>query len=312
VSPGGRQILSTGSEASVRLTDARTGDRLACFRLPQGTLGSAVALSPDLRLAAVGIGSCLELWDLDAGCLTWRVRDPRVVYTIALRFSADGSCLHSLSSGLGEADREVAKGEARPGGADGLVAVFRYSETGRTLRAFLHGHTRPVATGEILARWIVEQEMSAAISGDGRALLLGMHGGAAVMDPLTLRTRAHFALHRAPVLAVGLSADGSLAISGDLGGCLHIWKTATGQEVKAVNWTSPVRDVALSDDGRWFAAGLEDGTLLTGSNESGSAPAAHRALARMWPLTEVGVSADGRIVVVGDEKGFIQVWERTL
>ena len=93
-----------------------------------------------------------------------------------------------------------------------------------------------------------------AFSPDGRELLSG--GGEGGQDlsasvwtgPDFHLTRTYLS-HAAPIFACALAPDGAQAATGDLFGTVHVWKTDTGDEVRALQGTGkPTFAVAWSPD----------------------------------------------------------------
>ncbi len=106
------------------------------------------------------------------------------------------------------------------------------------------------------------------------------------------------------VHALKLSADGQSLFSGDREGRVIEWSLRTKQAVGSRAVGGWVYDVALSPDGRTFAAG---GTAWAGVFPAGGTP---------WILpangaepTTVQFAAGGRLVVLGDSDGKAQAWD---
>src|SRR5262249_29729574 len=87
-SPDGRQAVSGGDDATVRLWDVETGKQLRRF---QGHTGNVcgVAFSPDGKRVLSGGGKPMRLWDASTGKELWRFEGHTDgIYDVA--FSPDG------------------------------------------------------------------------------------------------------------------------------------------------------------------------------------------------------------------------------
>src|SRR5205807_1223101 len=66
--PGGKTVLTSGSDRVLRFWDAATGRQVRAVRL-QGTAGPGrcVTLSPDGKTLAAQVGARLVVWEVDSG-----------------------------------------------------------------------------------------------------------------------------------------------------------------------------------------------------------------------------------------------------
>ena len=90
-----------------------------------------------------------------------------------------------------------------------------------------------------------------AFAGDDRYLVIGTREGlevisAETLDPVTV-------LYHANATAVGLSADGRRAATGDRRGRIKIWNVAEGTQQREIETVAEITALALSDDGDWVA-----------------------------------------------------------
>jgi len=114
--------------------------------------------------------------------------------------------------------------------------------------------------------------------------------------------------HRDPVVAVGVSANGARAISGDLAGQVRVWDLPQRVPVSSHDvHEATVSAVALTPDARWGVSASWDRTL------------------RIWPLAEVGaprvlsghgdyvnaavISPDGRTLLSGSSDQTLRLWD---
>jgi predicted Zn finger-like uncharacterized protein len=114
--------------------------------------------------------------------------------------------------------------------------------------------------------------------------------------------------HRDPVVAVGVSAEGTRAMSGDLAGQVRVWNLALRTPLAVHDaHEATVSAVALTPDARWGVSASWDRTL------------------RVWPLAEAGeprvlqghgdyvnaavISPDGRTLLSGSSDQTLRLWD---
>ena len=103
----------------------------------------------------------------------------------------------------------------------------------------------------------------ATMTPDARLVLAGGRGGQLVLRDMAAGNHREFAGHRTDVHAVGLSADGTRALSGDREGNVYFWDTATGRRLAELkgHW-GLVGACWLSADGRRAVTANRVGTVL--------------------------------------------------
>jgi WD40 repeat protein/serine/threonine protein kinase len=114
--------------------------------------------------------------------------------------------------------------------------------------------------------------------------------------------------HRDPVVAVGVSADGTRALSGDLTGEVRVWDLATRAALAShAEHEATVSAVAVTPDARWGVSASWDRTL------------------RLWPLADggrarvlqghtdyvngVSVAPDGRSLLSASSDQTLRLWD---
>jgi WD40 repeat protein len=294
-SPNGRRLVSGGSDRTVRLFDAASG------RLERPLKGHerpvwGVAFSPDgTRVASAG-GDWMHVekpgeirvWDATTGRPIWAVRGHAgLAWSVA--FSPDGTRLASaggemqqpgevivwdavtgrqllrletekgaVSVAFDRAGRRIAAGVARGG-----LKVWD-ATTGQEL--WNRPGSETTTGGQHIAFSPDGDHLAAADWDNGVVRIWSLSKGQVVR---TLRG------HRASVLGVAYSTDGTrLASSGD-DNFIKLWDTATGQEALTLRGhTAAVWSVAFSPDGRRIASASRDGTI------------------RIWDGSPIGGEAD--------------------
>lgn len=114
-----------------------------------------------------------------------------------------------------------------------------------------------------------------AMTPDARALLTGGRGGRLVFHDLAADDHREFAGHQTDVQAVSLSADGTRALSGDTGGTVCLWNTASGAGLMLAEFKAfgaSARACRLSADGRYAVVSSWDGTVRRWNTTSPQLP----------------------------------------
>jgi WD40 repeat protein/tetratricopeptide (TPR) repeat protein len=216
---------------------------------------------------------------------------------------------------------------------DGRVAVLGKGDLARLIGPGLGrdaaGSLWDTATGKPVGQPLAHDGtiLAAAFSADGRLLVTGSMDGTAQVwaapgdgplnDP-TLGTPVGPPLgHRAPVVAVGLSPDGRLALTAasDLmrRGSVRLWDVGTGRQVgNTVELTEPVLAVAFHPDGRTFLTAGGDPYGRKGEVQLWDAADGRRVglpLPHAGPVRAAAFSPDGRSFATACSDGTARVWE---
>lgn len=96
-------------------------------------------------------------------------------------------------------------------------------------------------------------------AGRGRFLVVAASLGFQVLDAATLAPVT--TLYHAGATHVGMRADGGTGVTVGGDRTARIWQVATGQERNRIDLPDIATTVALSDDGRWLAAGYAGGGI---------------------------------------------------
>jgi hypothetical protein len=190
---------------------------------------NALAFSPDGRTLASADGhGTVRLWELRTSRQRAALEDYFEGVNV-LAFSPDGKLLAS----------------AGDDGDDGVMTLWERA-SGK-VRAWLKGHPAPVR--------------SAAFVSGGDLLASGSTTG--TIRLWDLRARKQRAVLKGHIaLVFSLAGAGRLLASAGCDRRVRLWDTAVGKQLLVLKPDQPVEAVALSLDGRLFAAGDRKGTIF--------------------------------------------------
>ncbi|PWB67097.1 MAG: hypothetical protein C3F17_00015 [Bradyrhizobiaceae bacterium] len=134
-----------------------------------------------------------------------------------------------------------------------------------------------------------------AILRDGRTVTAGEDGRIAVWTPGRAEPDRVWAEHKAPVVALAISADEATIASASWDRTIRLWSLAGAPARVLEGHTQNVNGVAFAPDGRLVSAGY-DATLRIWPREREAAPV---VTTLPTPLNAVAVAVDGEIVTAG-------------
>jgi hypothetical protein len=189
--------------------------------------------------------------------------------------------------------------------ASGLVTTLAYSPDGKTVAAgYADGSIRlwDLASHQLISTATCGAAVLAlTFTGGGKALEVA---DASAVGSWNLTNQAKISAHplaaSADHSAVEFSPDGKILATGDAGGNLRLWNTATQQEIgePMSSDLNPVAAVAVSPEGTTVAAASSDGTVqlwnVRTQHEAGPAIVASSAA-----VVTLAFSPDGKILATG-------------
>src|SRR5262249_17085946 len=175
-----------------------------------------------------------------------------------------------------------------------------------SLSAHILAHDGNELAGQLLRRllWCKEPAIQALLSRAGgtraHAWLRPLTASLTPSGPL----RRTLTGHSDDIAAVGLSADGRIAVTASLDKTLKVWNTQSGTEIRTLaGHTGPIRSLALTPDAKRAVSGSDDGTARVWDLETGQQLA---VLAE--PTVRVTITPDGRVAVTASQRT-IKAWD---
>ncbi len=223
--PGNKRALSAGDDFAAMLWQTEDGKLIARLEGHQGKILD-LATTPDGTLAAsASWDGKVGLWNLKTGKLIAMLTGHRAPVQ-AVRFTKDGGHLYSASS-------------------DGTVRLWDVAAQDIKRVEAKHGFG--------INRLVMNQDAGWLAYG-------ALDGGVRILDLKTGKEIADVTSGRQPVLALTLSADGSLMGIGDGEGYIHVVSTKTWNTVRDFRATArgPVWALAFDGTDRIVAGTIQD------------------------------------------------------
>jgi WD40 repeat protein len=294
-SPDGTRLASAGTDDTVRVWDAITGqEALPSLRGHRGHV-YAVAYSPDgRRLASAGLDKTVRVWDAGTGRLIQGL-DGHEAPVRAVAFRPDGRRLVS-------------------GADDDTVRVWDLTIGQEVRFSPLKGHSDQIFS----VAWSPDERWLASADGGSIVRVWDAATGKVVFG--------HLPAASSGATAVAFSPEGRRLGTGSQEGLITVWDVATGRVLRMLTGrTSGVTSLAFSPDGTRLASSslggvikvwdwdrdptmpVADRMLLHHTRQSGLEPLTlngHTA-----PIYQVAFSPDGMQLASAGGDGTIKVWD---
>ncbi len=328
-SPDGK-ILAAIQDQTVRCWDLTTGEEID--RPLKNTAMQCLALAPDGKRVAVGVGTQVLYWDaldkpsrifsLEGSATTWESS------TCSVALSADGKF---VAAGFKSGDVAVWNRDGKRLWQDcrhkGKVSTLAFSEDGQAILS-AGPDCRLVwqepATGRELRTLEALEQKSAplprparrsyegepALSLAGERLLTVNRGNTELWELASGQRRCTIPFAEAQDVPGGYGPAGTISADGrvlarNLNGRIQLVDTGSGKTLRWVVDESGIHAVALSSNGRLLATAAGTGARLW---DTASGTLVADLTGRRGPFQFVALSADGSTVATGGVDSTIQVW----
>jgi WD40 repeat protein/tRNA A-37 threonylcarbamoyl transferase component Bud32 len=309
----GQRLAAADMDNTVKLWDARSGQRLATLHGHTG-LVRGVAFSGDgQRLASASEDGTVKLWDASSGKELATLRGHAGV-VLSVAFSSDGQRLASASR-----DKTVKLWDARTGqqvallrGHGNKVSGVAFSSDSQRLASASWDKTVrlwDVRTGQELAtlRGHADIVTSVAFSGDGQRLASASRDKTVTLwDAYTGQPLATLRGHAGIVTSVAFSGDSQCLASASMDKTVKLWDAHTGQLLATLDHAGPVNCVAFSGDGSRLVASVAS-TLYLWDARGGQLLVTLQGHAEL--VTSVAFSSDGQHLASASNDKTVKLWD---
>lgn len=270
----GRWIVSSGSDATVKVWNAATRALVRTVPLDAGT---ATALAAEGRRAASGHkDGSVSVWDLDAG-------------DKVAAFKRNDALISAVAF-MGTQDRFAASAH------DGTVTLFDMASRSGPIPV-LEGH-------EGAADALAYSPANGLLASGGADRTVRLWNTSNYTLNRTYRG------HNEPVSALALTPDGRLLASASVDGAVRLWSTSSGRTFRSVRLhKARISVLAFSHDGQMLASASEDGSARVW--EFRRARGARVVPALGADVRGLSFSPDGRRLASAGGDGIVRVWEVT-
>jgi WD40 repeat protein/serine/threonine protein kinase len=310
-SPDGLRLASAGTDKTVRIWDALTGQELLSLKGHTDEVNSVV-FSPDGEFLASGSGDTQHL-DKPGEIKIWNSRTGQECFTLfghtgtvfQVAWSPDGKSVASAS-----ADQTVKIWDPVLGtlvdtlrGHQQIVESVTFSRSGRLASASRDGAVRIWGRRSITFQGYTSVT-SVAFSPDGESLAFaGMDRTARVWNPRTGKIHT-LKGHTGVVKSLAFGPDGRLATA-SLDSTVCLWDVDKEQTLFTIKAHHKVNGVAFSPDGKRLVSGQSDGTVKIW--DACANPRARTLAGHSREVTHLAFSPEGGLVSTSQD-GTSKVW----
>jgi eukaryotic-like serine/threonine-protein kinase len=313
----GKRLASTGSDNTVKLWDAATGQELRTLTLKGHTSGLwGVVFSPDgKRIASAGSDNTVKIWDAATGqeLLTLTLKG-HISSVTRVAFSPDGKQIATAST-----DATVKLWDAATGqqllslnGHRNFLWDVAFSPDGKRIASASEDATVKLwdaATGQQLQSLKGDHNRvkCLAFSPDGKRLASSGGHTVQLWDAATGQELLTLKMQTGNVLRIAFSPDGKRLASASSDTTVKFWDAATGQELLTLKGhTSGVTCVSFSPDGKRIASASYDETVKLWDAYIGQEKI---TIMDTYPVACVAFSPDGKRLAWTGGENTVRLWD---
>ncbi len=319
-SPDGTLVVTAAQDATARLWDAATGQRLHMLAGHDDWVWSA-CFSPDGgRVVTASSDHTARLWEVASGAELAVLRGHQAEVRAAV-FSPDGQRVVTVSDDhtarlwdVGQAAGQAAveplvlrghKAEVRAAAftPDGRLLVTAGFDGAARVWTVADGRCRRVLAGHTALLWGV------ATSPDSRlAVTASQDRTARLWDLATGRCLHTLEGHLHEVWCAQFSPDATLVATASFDQTARVWDVATGQTLSQLQrHTHSLYSVSFSPDGEWVVTASLDGTAAVHEARRGRTVTVFRGHSR--GVNWASFSPDGERVVTTSQDKTARIWD---
>ena len=313
ISPDGKEILTGGTNNSVRLVDIQTQKILQSFE-SHTNLVTSVVFAPDGKTILTGSKDrTARLWDVQTG-RTINIMTGHTDEIYGVAFSPDGKQV--LTGSRDETarlwDAQTGK-EVRVFNVSSWVYGVAFSPDGEYIATASEDKSARIweaKTGKLVRSISGFNEMvnSVAFSPDGKYLLASSWDKTVQLWEVKGQAEfPQFIGHTQTVNAVAFSSDGNYLFSGSDDGIARKWNVLNGKEVQSyIGHTNGINLLAVSPDDRYLLTGSSDDTARLWDIQTGAQLYNFQS---QMDIMGTAFSPDGQKVLVGDRNNLARAWD---